>query len=119
MTVGYSKQKAGARGKVIKKNPHRLFRADGGLKEGNGIGEPYAHLADISCKHGAKEVYPNVANPHRLKSPSSRYSTPSATALGRELGPNGARLGQDLTYGEVRFVLAEPVRRPALGGSGL
>ena len=39
-----------------KKTPHRLFQADGGLKEGNGSGEPYAHLADISCKHGAKEV---------------------------------------------------------------
>ena len=63
MTVGYSKQKARARGKVIKKNPHRLFRADGGLKEGNGIGEPYAHLADICCKHGAKEVYPSLADP--------------------------------------------------------
>ncbi|MGB7065841.1 MAG: hypothetical protein WBF55_11920, partial [Syntrophobacteria bacterium] len=50
VTVGYSKQKARARGKVIpgrQKNPHRLFQADGGLKEGNGIGEPYAHLADI------------------------------------------------------------------------
>jgi hypothetical protein len=30
-----------------KKTPHRLFQADGGLKEGNGIGEPYAHLAHI------------------------------------------------------------------------
>ena len=29
---------------MIQKNPHRLLRADGGLKEGNGIGEPQAHL---------------------------------------------------------------------------
>jgi hypothetical protein len=92
VTVGYSKQKAGARGKVIKKNPPRLFRADGGLKEGNGIGEPYAHLADIWCKHGAKEAYPNVVIPHRPKSRGSRYSTPSATVLA------SARISRTVKY---------------------
>ena len=33
----------------LNKNPHRLFQADGGLKEGNGSGEPYAHLADVNA----------------------------------------------------------------------
>jgi hypothetical protein len=28
-------------------------------------------------------------------------------------------LGQDLTYGEARFILTEAVRSPALGGSAL
>ena len=44
-------------------------------------------------------VIPNVADPNRPKPLRSHHSTPSAVALGRELGPNGACLGQDLTYG--------------------
>jgi hypothetical protein len=28
------------------------------------------------------------------------------------LGPNGTRLGQDFTYGQVRLDLSEPVRSP-------
>jgi hypothetical protein len=76
-------------------------------------------------------VNPNVANPHRLESLGSHYSPAfgGTAALGREqfglerldvssstrltaerLGPNGARLGQDLTYGEVHFVLTERAR---------
>ncbi len=47
---------------------------------------------------------------YREKPLRSRYSTPSAAALGRELGPNGARLGQDFTYGQVRLDLSESVR---------
>jgi len=39
--------KNACKGKGDQKTPHRLFQADGGLKEGNGIGEPYTHLADI------------------------------------------------------------------------
>ena len=54
-------------------------------------------------------VNPNIANPHLQESLRSRHGTPSAAALGREqfgfeltaerLGPIGARLGQDFTYG--------------------
>jgi len=47
------------------------------------------------------ELNPNVAYPHRLKSLGSRYSTPSAAVLA------SARIS---TYGEVCFVLTEPVR---------
>ena len=43
------------------------------------------------------------------KNRCARDSTPSAAALGRELGPNGARPGQDFTYGQVRLDLSEPV----------
>ena len=84
----------------------------------------------MACNYyKAQDINSNLANPHRLKSLGSHYSTPSMAALGRKqfglerldvssstrltaerLGPNGARLGQDLTYGEVRFVLTEPVR---------
>jgi hypothetical protein len=46
---------------------------------------------------------PNVANPHRQKSLGSRHSTPSAAVL------TSARIS---AYGEVRFVLTEPVRNP-------
>jgi hypothetical protein len=67
----------------------------------------------------ANYINPNVAYLHRQKALNSRDSTSSAAALGREtrrraqvesLGPNGARLGQDFTYGEVRLDLSEPVR---------
>ena len=44
---------------------------------------------------------PNIANSHRQKSIGSRHSTPSAAVL------DSARIS---TYGEVRFVLTEPVR---------
>ena len=57
-------------------------------------------------------INPNVADLLRQKPLRSRDSPAfgGTAALGRELGPNGARLSQDFTYGEVRFVLTEPVR---------
>ncbi len=42
----------------------------------------------------------------------SRDRTPSAAALDHERGSNGARLGQDFRWGQVRVVLSEPARSP-------
>ena len=50
---------------------------------------------------------PNIEYPNPPKSLCSRHSTPSATAFGRELGPNGARLGQDP---DRVFALAKTVK---------
>jgi hypothetical protein len=55
---------------------------------------------------------PNVANFHQPKAPCSRQSPAfgGTAALGREFGPKGPRLGQDLAHGIVHFVLTETVR---------
>jgi hypothetical protein len=58
---------------------------------------------------GAACLNPNAPEPNRQKPLRSRDSSPSEAALDRELGPNGARLGQDSTYGQVRLDLSEPM----------
>jgi hypothetical protein len=47
-------------------------------------------------------VYPNVANPHRLKSPGSRYSTPSAAVFGSAVIKS---FGLTPVIGSLRFAV--------------
>ncbi len=58
----------------------------------------------------AQTSNPKVLLGDHLRALNAVERTPSAAALDRERGPNGARLGQDFTRGQVRFVLSEPLR---------